>query len=390
MMNYQLQYKILAQDFTQQKTSIDIHELTTCIANYTFESEFSLAQAKTCLYTKNNIDADLLRSKTWGNDHFFYSIFLPEKFQKYNKAILLLHGLNERSWEKYLVWASYLAQNTNQPVILFPLAFHMNRSPIEWNDPRTMMKLSEQRKTYSPGLNNSSYLNAAISTRIENNPEQFFLSGMQSFIDVVRFIRSIKQGNHPNFEEDTLINICSYSIGAFLSQLLVMDNPFGLFDSTKLFLFCGGATFDQMNGISRFIIDSKAFARLKSLANVEYFAQIKKYFDEWDIPEIRYTWAPLYSMTFLKEGAEMREHKLNEMGKRIYAIGLEKDKVVPPKAIISTLKGIKNNLPSHVEILDFPYPYTHENPFPIKNESFQNEVDHQFKVIFDKVATFLK
>ncbi len=389
MMNYQLQYKILAQDFTQQKTTIDIQELTTCIVNYKFESEFSLVQTKTYIGTKNNIDTDLLKSKSWGNDHFIYSVFLPNKFQKYNKAILLLHGLNERSWEKYLVWASYLAQNTNQPVILFPLAFHMNRSPIEWNDPRTMMNLSEQRKTFSPGLNHSSYLNAAISTRIENNPEQFFLSGMQSFIDVVRFIRSIKQGNHPNFMKNTLINICSYSIGAFLSQILVMDNPLGLFDSTKLFLFCGGATFDQMNGASKFIIDSKAFAKLKSLANVEYFSQIKKYFDEWDMPELQHTWDPLYYMTFLKEGAKMREHRLNAIGERIYAIGLENDKVVPPQAIILTLKGIQNNLPSHVEILDFPYPYTHENPFPIKNKNFQNEVDHQFKIIFDKVATYL-
>ncbi|MFA6879472.1 MAG: DUF6051 family protein, partial [Bacteroidales bacterium] len=48
------------------------------------------------------------------------------------ECIILLHGLNERSWEKYLTWAEDLAINCNRPVILFPMAFHMNRTPASW------------------------------------------------------------------------------------------------------------------------------------------------------------------------------------------------------------------------------------------------------------------
>ena len=41
------------------------------------------------------------------NRSFSYPVFTPGN-TKSDKVILLLHGLNERSWVKYLVWA-YLA-----------------------------------------------------------------------------------------------------------------------------------------------------------------------------------------------------------------------------------------------------------------------------------------
>jgi hypothetical protein len=388
-MNYQLQYKILAHGFSQHSPTILINDLSTQIENYRFKSNFPLFRIKD-KQAAGESNGELTLQKLRENDNFTYSVFLPSSSTSYNKAILLLHGLNERSWEKYLVWAQYMSKETGQPVILFPLAFHMNRSPVTWNNPREMSKIADYRKKNIPGLRDSSYLNAALSVRIGNNPEQFFLSGIQSYLDVIRFSNLLKSGAHPNFQKNTQINICSYSIGTFLSQLLVMDNPLGLFDSTRLFLFCGGATFDQMNGISRFILDSEAFLRLRSFANEISPDRLKDYFNRLAIPELKNIWKPLYYMTFLKEGRKQREDRLNKIGSQIYAIGLDKDKVIPPHAIISTLKGQRGNLPPKVEILDFPYEYTHENPFPIKNELIQNEVSLQFKLIFDKVSEFLR
>jgi len=70
------------------------------------------------------------------NKTFTYTVFAPSGKEKRDKAIILLHGLNERTWEKYLTWAEYLAQNTGKPVILFPIAFHMNRTPSRWCNQR--------------------------------------------------------------------------------------------------------------------------------------------------------------------------------------------------------------------------------------------------------------
>ena len=79
------------------------------------------------------------------NKRFYYPVFVPTKGQR-KKCIILLHGLNERSWEKYGCWAEELARLTGKPVLLFPLAFHMNRSPNDWYNPRVMRLYVKQRK----------------------------------------------------------------------------------------------------------------------------------------------------------------------------------------------------------------------------------------------------
>jgi len=44
-----------------------------------------------------------------------------------------------------------------------------------------------------------------------------------------------------------------------------------------------------------------------------------------------------------------------------------KDKVIPAKGIIETLIGKSLSCPKNVEVIDFPYEYTHEMPFPVRN-----------------------
>ncbi|MCK9236351.1 MAG: DUF6051 family protein, partial [Acholeplasmataceae bacterium] len=83
-----------------------------------------------------------------------------------------------------------------------------------------------------------------------------------------------------------------------------------------------------------------------------------------------------------------RENKFNEISERIYAIALKKDKVFPFKEIINTLKGRENNIPIRVDILDYPYNYSHEEPFPVK-ENIKHEVTEHFKKTFDLVCDFL-
>lgn len=389
-MSYTFQHQILAQYFSTQQASIRIDDLSTQIINCRFDSCFPALVAPERQQKWSSFDAELMEAKLQVNDSFTYPIIFSGEKVKNDEAILLLHGLNERSWSKYLVWAKYLSEQTGQPVILFPLAFHMNRSPGTWNDPRVMSVVAAQRKSSFNDLKDSSYLNAALSVRLENYPEQFILSGMQSYLDVVQFALTLKEGRHPLFARNTRLNIFSYSIGAFLSELLIMRNPLKLFDQTKLCLFCGGATFDRMNGSSRFIMDNRAFRRLNGLATSGNFRRLRAYLRPLCLPELKSIWKTLWYMTFLKEGQQERNEVLNKVGSRIFAIGLARDRVFPPEDILATLKNPQKDLPTRVEIIDFPYSYTHEIPFPIGNERIYDQVDASFRLVFDKVAGFLR
>ena len=99
------------------------------------------------------------------NKDFTYVIFTPSGKAKRSQAIILLHGLNERTWEKYLTWAEYLCEQTDKPVILFPIAFHMNRTPSQWSNPRTTLSWVNQRKKEMDDPSNATFANVTLRDR---------------------------------------------------------------------------------------------------------------------------------------------------------------------------------------------------------------------------------
>ena len=107
------------------------------------------------------------------NQKFSYRIFMPPSVSRADKAIFLFHGFNEKNWDKYLPWAYYLAKNTQCAIILFPIAFHMNRTLSIWSNKRKMFLLSEKRKEMFPNVVNSSLSNVAISMRLHSKPQRF-------------------------------------------------------------------------------------------------------------------------------------------------------------------------------------------------------------------------
>jgi len=321
------------------------------------------------------------------NAEFLYPVLLPQGKRKYSSALIMLHGLNERSWQKYLPWAEYLVKKTKRPVILFPIAYHMNRSPKSWSDPRQMSEVSAARRSRHE-LKNSSFLNAAISTRLQYHPEQFIYSGLQSFSDLTKLIRLVQTGQHEFFSEGALPDLFAYSIGAFLAEILFLNNPNRLFDHSKLFLFCGGCTFDYMKGESKFIMDNKAFESLELLLQRRRLKLIRKNLVRLGIPEVDQAWDGLFMMMHGKNKRSKRERILTRYGNQIFAVGLEKDRVIVREGIIETLKGPHGKLPAHVEIIDFPFDYSHENPFPVLADKSQHLVDRAFHAVFDKAAKF--
>jgi hypothetical protein len=324
------------------------------------------------------------------NKDFSYHIVLPQGKVKFDKAIIMMHGLNEKSWKKYLPWATQLAMNTGSPIILFPFAFHMDRAPSAWSQPRSMQNLMLLRKQHKNTVEQCSFMNVALSERLESFPHRFYLSGYQTAMDLFKLIESIKYGHHPLFKEGAHVDLFAYSIGAFLAQIMLIADDEKLLHDSKLMLFCGGAVFQDMIGESKLIMDNLAFNRL-----LDYFINNL----EKDILRNRpYTnllkntklGSGFRAMIGINHNTETRETAFRKHASKMHAIGLEKDTVIPANKILTTMRGNDKLIPTNVDILDFPFEYSHENPFPTAGKGIDDLlVDKSFEDVFGRAGQFL-
>lgn len=330
--------------------------------------------------------ADALVSE---NATFRYHVFQPARVRKSAGMILLFHGFNEKHWYKYLPWAAKILDSTGKTVVLFPIAFHMNRAPSAWSDPRLMHQVSKHRREEFPDLLASSLLNAAISSRLQRNPQRFIWSGLQTYYDVKDFVESCRRGEHPLFDRDFTLDILAYSIGGFLSQVLLLSNPDNLFSETRLFLFCGGPVFNRISPVSRFILDSEANVRLYSFL-VEHLPSHLMHDKRLAgcLSDKSESGVAFRSMLSYKSMAAFREERFRKMSARISAIALVKDEVIAPYEVKNTLNGRQRDIPITVETVDFSYDYKHEDPFPSTARSAK-AVDDGFHGVFDTVGAFL-
>ena len=323
------------------------------------------------------------------NIHFRYHLMMPQNEQKTKGIILMFHGFNEKYWNKYLPWAKYISDKTGKAVLFFPIAFHMNRAPAIWSDKREMHGISQKRKERHPDVINSSLSNVAISTRLHNKPQRFIWSGLQSYYDVIDLIEFIKSGKHPSIEADASIDIVSYSIGTFLAQILMMTNENDYFSESKLVSFCGGAVFNRLSPVSKFILDSEANVSLYSFV-VEHLEshmkrdEVLRHYLNGKLLEGKNFRCMLNYSTLTK----YREDCFRKVSDRIYAITLAQDTVVPAYEVINTLQGVDRDIPIKVDVLEYPYKYKHEDPFPAL-EPIKEQVTEQFEKTFNLVCDFL-
>jgi Family of unknown function (DUF6051) len=320
------------------------------------------------------------------NHVFTYPVFTPENTDS-KKVILLLHGLNERSWVKYLVWAYYLSKFTNSYVILFPISFHINRSPAAWSDPRSMMPFMKSRNENLGEINKSSFANIALSNRLFEDPMRFFNSGYQTSKDITKLLLSIKKGVHPIIPRTNEINIFAYSIGAFLAEIMLMGNPENIFTRSKLFIFCGGSVFSNMQGSSKLIMDSLAFKRVYNYYLNDFEKGITGQSQLVDFLRFNKLGMAFRSMIDLERLKTFREKIFMKLRNQIQSITLLQDSVIPPEGVLATLNNTyRSNM---AEIWDFPYTYSHENPFPILDFPQRKKVDTSFELLFSKATAFL-
>jgi len=321
------------------------------------------------------------------NKRFNYQVFVPMGKTASGSAILLLHGLNERNWDKYLIWAEYLAYQTGKPVLLFPIAFHINRSPSLWCDPRSMRVVMDRRKGETGDNRSLSFVNAALSERLSEEPSRFYSSGRQTINDLTKLTGEMKEGRHPLFAPGTTVDIFGYSIGAFLSEILLMANPQNLFTHSRLFVFCGGSIFSHMYGESRCIMDKTAYERLFHYYCHEWTAIVKRTLGSGKVLQDGILTA-FNAMINPETYRESREKFFESCRERITGISLLKDKVMP-WAGVEACMGSKL-AGQCIELVDFPYEYTHEFPFPVNGKISDDSLNHSFSKVFQKAAAFLK
>ena len=374
-MEYTKTYNELKTIFNIEKKNIPIPNSDINIYNLGFHSEIPLYDFS------NKYDALIAENRS-----FSYPVFSPVN-RNSDKVILLLHGLNERSWIKYLVWAYYLAQNTGSYVILFPISFHINRSPSEWKDPRVMINYMKERNSSLSGVNMSSFANVAISNRLTEDPMRFFKSGYETTSDIVKLLTIIRKGEHEIIPKTGKFNIFAYSIGAFLAEIILMGNPENLFSESKLFIFCGGSVFSNMQGSSKLIMDSLAFSRVYNF----YLNDFEKTLTGKS-PLVEFLRTSQIGMAFramidLGRLKTFRENIFKNIRDQIHSISLVKDLVIPTKGVILTLNTSEKR--DIVDSWDFPYTYSHENPFPVFDSSLSKKVDYWFEKVFAEATLFL-
>ncbi len=388
-MSYTCDHHTLNKAFSLEEEGRKIGGTRIGYRNFAFRSEHTghLPGMQGLPDTERRFLKAVADSQVAENISFRYPVFYPEGRKEFDRVIILLHGLNEKSWDKYLPWAKLLVEKTGYPVMLFPISFHMNRIPPDWASHRSMAGLSRYRQQRYHGSLSSTFANAALSERLDNMPERFALSGYQSVMDLMALTEALKAGRHAMFSQNTVSHFFGYSIGAFLSQVLMIANPGGLFDHSRFVLFAGGAVFSRINGISRFIMDRQAFERLqkfyldksnwrrKSLASYADAAQVR---------DVARAFMAMLSPAYFRA---LREKSFSRFRDRVLVIALEHDHVFPAADILDAFQktGVE------VNVIGLPYTYTHETPFPVFTDAGRSDlVDQSFDKVLTEAADYLR
>jgi hypothetical protein len=251
-----------------------------------------------------------------------------------------------------------------------------------------MKPVADRRKKTAAEQGAVSFVNAAISHRLEMAPHRFLSSGLHTYYDVVKLLKDIKSGALPFISPVATPDIFAYSIGAFLSEVLMASNPHDYFNRTRLFMFCGGGTLDMSRPVSRTIMDANAyhvlFSWFQSLFTSigETGRRIKGLVCQ-ERPEVHY----FKSFLFCDLMESVRADAIKRVGRRIKCLGLVKDMVFPPEAMEKTLSGPFHDIGADLVSLDFDYNYKHEEPFPLLKNA-RAAVNDCFDEIFSMASDF--
>jgi hypothetical protein len=252
-----------------------------------------------------------------------------------------------------------------------------------------MQQFVAERSREHSEIQASTFANIALSNRLTEEPMRFFNSGYQTAFDIVKLMVQIRNGDHRIIPGGTRVDLFAYSIGAFLSQILMMGNPENLFTDSKLFMLCGGSVFSNMNGTSKLIMDSMAFKMVYDYYLNDFEDKIKARNPFAEFLRTAQIGIAFRSMIDFARFRSFRENMLEKIKERIHVITLRKDCVIPAEGIVRTMNPDARKQSDQVEIWDFPFRYTHENPFPVFNNNTSSVVDSWFERLITRAGMFL-
>ncbi|MGB7925198.1 MAG: DUF6051 family protein [Pyrinomonadaceae bacterium] len=295
---------------------------------------------------------------------------------QYKRVTILLHGLNERTLLKYMPWAYHIWQRTQEPVVLFPLSFSINRVLPEWR--KQMPKIHANREKERK-IKRSHEFNATISERLEPNPERFFWGAEQSYWDIIDFVREIRSGENEqlkqHFDSDARINFLGYSSGGYLALAHLAVNHEGLFSESRACLFASCVEMDDLRPASPYVVDEEAERALRELY-VDYFDELPdedaknapkgrmRHWLEYH-PEGRWLCSFGGHLPNRKEKDRAnRESHLRKLAERLLGIANTNDMVMPWRRMRDVLLGDERDTGVRFKKLDLGI---HEHPFVFPN-----------------------
>jgi hypothetical protein len=145
-------------------------------------------------------------------------------------------------------------------------------------------------------------------------------------------------------------------------------------------MFCGGALFSCMDGSARDIVDRAAYDRLRSFYTNEFLATTGRRDDSFE-RAFRAMILPDVSRAF-------RESFFEKARQRVRVVTLAGDTVMPTPGVKAALGA---RLAGRVlEEMDFPFPYSHQHPFPANGQVAPELLHHAFESVFRPAAGFLE
>ena len=155
-----------------------------------------------------------------------------------------------------------------------------------------------------------------------------------------------------------------------------------MFSDTRLFMFCGGSIFSQMNGSARDIMDQEAFDSLQRFYRHD-FLENRSLPTSFKNDFLEQAFKAMIRPDVLQD---YRESFFQRACNRIKAISLKKDIVMPTNGVIQAIGKVSDKI---LEEIDFPFQYSHQIPFPFRSKADQTLVNQAFNHIFSKAAAFL-
>jgi hypothetical protein len=274
--------------------------------------------------------------------------------QKRDRVTIVLHGLNEFSYRKYIPWACQILLHTDAPVALFPLTFSITRASSEW------VKLKQSIRTQRQEIENSGQFNAIISERLQARPQRFFWGAIQSYWDIVDLVRLIRANKHPHFAWDARIDFLGFSSGGYLALALLAVNPEGLFSKSRACLFASCVEMRNLGPGSPYTIDRATEKATRDLYVEGFDSSPNKRMKHWLEEHLEGRW--LSSFGGLSVDRTERLSRLRELAheQRLLAIANCNDRIMPPGAMLDALQGDWRNTGVPFVNLDLGI---HENPF---------------------------